>query len=106
MFTQTLRRFLRSESGMTLPMLALAFSVMTGLVGSAVDIARVQLVQSKLSFSLDAAGLAAGATVADAAACCSRTQAAHSASVAAEQHPWHPRLPRSTNPSQPFTERQ
>ena len=63
MFTQTLRRFLRSESGMTLPMLALAFSVMTGLVGSAVDIARVQLVQSKLSFSLDAAGLAAGATV-------------------------------------------
>ncbi len=53
----------RGESGMTLPMLALSFMTIAGFVGVAVDIARVQLVQSRLSYSLDAAGLAAGSTI-------------------------------------------
>lgn len=55
--------FLREERGMTLPMLGLVFMVIMGLTGTAVDSARYQLVQSRLSFALDAAGLAAGATM-------------------------------------------
>jgi len=58
-----LRRFSSEESGMTLPIIAVSFFMMAGFVGTAVDIARIQLVQSKLSYSLDAAGLAAGATL-------------------------------------------
>ncbi|MDD5585802.1 MAG: pilus assembly protein TadG-related protein [Alphaproteobacteria bacterium] len=48
---------------MTIPLLAVSFLALTGFAGVAVDVARVQLVQSKLSYSLDAAGLAAGATL-------------------------------------------
>lgn len=62
-FLTFFHRFVREESGMTLPMIALSFLGMVGLVGSTTDVARLQLVQSKLSFSLDAAGLAAGATL-------------------------------------------
>jgi Flp pilus assembly protein TadG len=58
-----LRHFGRSERGMTLPLLAVSMVAITGMVGLAIDTARAQLVQSKLQFSLDAAGLAAGATV-------------------------------------------
>ena len=57
------RRFAREESGMTLPTLALTLMALSGFIGTSVDIARLQLVQSKLSFALDAAGLAAGATL-------------------------------------------
>ncbi len=56
-------RFAEEESGMTLPMVALSFLAISGFIGSAVDIARLQLVQSKLSYSLDAAGLAAATTL-------------------------------------------
>jgi len=56
-------RFAREEKAMTLPMLAMTFMVVTGFVGTSVDIARLQLVQSRLSFALDAAGLAAGSTI-------------------------------------------
>ena len=62
-FLRLLRRFGKSEAGMTLPLLALSMMTMSGLVGMAIDTARLQLVQSKLQFSLDAAGLAAGSTV-------------------------------------------
>ena len=62
-FTGRLRGFWRSENGMTLPMLAISMVAITGMVGMAIDTARMQLVQSKLQFSLDAAGLAAGSTV-------------------------------------------
>ncbi len=62
-FNRTLRRFVESDSGMTLPMLAVSFMAMTGFAGAAVDVARMQLVQSRLSFALDAAGLAAGSTM-------------------------------------------
>lgn len=55
--------FAHNESGVTLPMLAMAMMVITGFIGTAVDVARLQLVQSRLSFALDAAGLAAGSTM-------------------------------------------
>lgn len=58
-----LLHFCRNESGMTAPMLALTFMSVAGFIGLAVDAARLQLVQSRLSFALDAAGLAAGATL-------------------------------------------
>ena len=57
--------FWTSETGMTLPLLAVSLVAITGMVGMAIDTARMQLVQSKLQFSLDAAGLAAGSTVSD-----------------------------------------
>ena len=62
-FLRAVRLFVRSETGMTLPLLALSLTAMTGFVGTAIDVARLQMVQSKLQFSLDAAGLAAGSTV-------------------------------------------
>lgn len=62
-FLQFLRVFARSESGMTLPLLAVSMVAITGMTGLAIDTARMQLVQSKLQSSLDAAGLAGGATV-------------------------------------------
>lgn len=62
-FYGLLRQFQRSESGMSLPVIALSFMGLIGSVGLAVDSARLQLVQSKLSSALDAAGLAAGSTV-------------------------------------------
>jgi len=55
--------FARDQSGMTIPMLGLTFMVLMGFVGTAIDTARYQLVQSRLSFALDAAGLAAGSTM-------------------------------------------
>ncbi len=58
-----IRLFARSESGMTLPLMGLSMIVMTGFAGLAIDVGRMQMVQSKLQFSLDAAGLAAGSTV-------------------------------------------
>src|SRR5580704_2299824 len=66
LFKNILRRgkeFIRAESGMTLPLLGLSMVVLTGLVGVAVDLGRLQLLQSKLQFSLDAAALAAGSTI-------------------------------------------
>ena len=55
--------FCRSDSGMTLPLLAVSMVAITSLVGMAIDMGRMQMAQSKLQFSLDAAGLAAGSTV-------------------------------------------
>ncbi len=48
---------------MTLPLLAISMVALTAFAGIAIDTARMQMVQSKLQFSLDAAGLAAGSTV-------------------------------------------
>jgi hypothetical protein len=56
-------RWIGDESGMTLPLMAMSMIVITGLTGVAIDTARAQLVQSKLQFSLDSAGLAGGSTV-------------------------------------------
>ncbi len=55
--------FARCESGMTLPMLAASMIAIVSFAGFGIDMARMQMMQSKLQFSLDAAGLAAGATV-------------------------------------------
>lgn len=66
-FLRLLKTFGRSEDGMTLPLLAMSMVVITGMIGLAIDTARLQLVQSKLQFSLDAAGLAAASTVSTAA---------------------------------------
>lgn len=60
---RSLRSFARNESGMTLPMLGITMIGLTAMTGLAIDIARLQMVQAKLQFSLDAAGLAAGSTV-------------------------------------------
>ncbi|MBV8938600.1 MAG: VWA domain-containing protein, partial [Alphaproteobacteria bacterium] len=49
--------------GSVLPIVGMSLVALVGLSGMAVDMGRVQMVQSKLSSSLDAAGLAAGATV-------------------------------------------
>jgi len=57
-----LSKFANNESGLTLPMLGLSFMTIIAFMGLSVDIARLQLVQSRLSFALDAAGLAAGST--------------------------------------------
>ncbi len=60
---QQWKRFCHLEQGVTIPLLAFSMVAITGLVGLAIDTGRMQLVQSKLQFSLDAAGLAAGSTV-------------------------------------------
>lgn len=49
--------------GSAIPLIALSFTVLSGVVGLAIDTGRAQLVQTKLAASLDAAGLAAGSTV-------------------------------------------
>ncbi len=60
---EKLKQFARSESGMTMPMLAISMVTLVSFAGIGIDVARMQMLQSKLQFSLDAAGLAAGATV-------------------------------------------
>ncbi len=56
-----IRAFCGSEEGSVIPLVALAFFVIMGVIGMAIDIGRAQLVESKLLNSIDAAGLAAGA---------------------------------------------
>lgn len=60
--SKDLSRFVNNESGMTLPLLGLSLMTILAFMGLSVDIARLQLVQSRMSFALDAAGLAAGST--------------------------------------------
>lgn len=57
------KRFGRDQAGMTLPLLGASLFVLAGFAGVATDVARQQLVQARLSYALDAAGLAAGTTV-------------------------------------------
>ncbi|QQR69586.1 MAG: pilus assembly protein [Alphaproteobacteria bacterium] len=51
------------ESGSAAILVALSFVALSGFVGLSIDTARTQLVQSRLSTAVDAAGLAAGSTV-------------------------------------------
>ncbi len=53
----------KNERGVGAPTLGIMFMTIAAFVGTAVDLARLQLVQSRLTFALDAAGLAAGATL-------------------------------------------
>jgi Flp pilus assembly protein TadG len=63
LWLRALRRFVHDESGMTLPLLGLSMVALTSLSGMAIDGARMEMAQSKLQSSLDAAGLAGGSTV-------------------------------------------
>jgi Flp pilus assembly protein TadG len=60
------RLFAQSESGITVVALALILPLLIAFTGIAIDLGRVQMVQSKLQFSVDSAGLAAGAKLATA----------------------------------------
>lgn len=57
------RAFLHAEHGAVAPLVGIGAIMLVGATGVAIDTARLQLVQTRLSNSLDAAGLAAGATV-------------------------------------------
>lgn len=59
----SLRAFLKEECGASAMMLGLSFFALLASMGAAVDIGRFQLVQARLTSALDAAGLAAGATM-------------------------------------------
>lgn len=67
MFTRYLKQQLQvlfaHEQGNTLMIFGLSLLALVGATGSAVDMGRAQMAQSKLSMALDAAGLAAAATI-------------------------------------------
>lgn len=58
-----LRRFAGAEKGAVAPLVGVGALMLIAATGVAIDTARAQLVQARLTNSLDAAGLAAGATV-------------------------------------------
>jgi Flp pilus assembly protein TadG len=60
---RNLLRLWRSEEGSVMPVIGVLVVALLGSSGAAIDTGRGQLVKAKLSSSLDAAGLAAGATV-------------------------------------------
>lgn len=57
----TIRKFAREQRGSALPLIGLSLMAIMAAAGTAVDMGRVQLVQSRMSSALDDAGLAAGA---------------------------------------------
>lgn len=57
------RNWLRDNTGAVMPLMAVSIIALVGMTGAAVDTGRAQLVQSKLSSALDAAGLAAGSNI-------------------------------------------
>lgn len=59
----SLRRFTRDEQGSALPFLGLGILMLVAATGSAVDMGRVQLVQSRMQSALDATGLAVGSSI-------------------------------------------
>ncbi len=58
-----MRHFMRAREGSVMLIFALSSIAVVGAVGVAVDTGRSQMVQAKLQNAVDAAGLAAGATV-------------------------------------------
>lgn len=58
-----IRQFISNQHGVIFPIVAFAMLGLIGAVGTAVDIGRGQLMQSKMQNALDAAGLAAAASV-------------------------------------------
>jgi len=62
-FLKNSKSLLENECGVTLPFLAFVFVTLIAAVGTATDIARKQLAQSRLTFAVDAAGLAASSTL-------------------------------------------
>jgi len=57
---QQLKRFLSSTRGSAMPIVALGIFMLIGATGVAVDMGRVQIVQTRMQNALDAAGLAVG----------------------------------------------
>jgi Flp pilus assembly protein TadG len=55
--------FYQNQKGGVMPLVGLSLTMLVGLSGMAIDMERAQQVQTKLSSSLDAAGLAAAATI-------------------------------------------
>ncbi len=64
-FSRQFSSLLRSTKGSALIFVALGAVTLITAVGAAVDMARLQTLQSRISHALDAAGLAAGATSSD-----------------------------------------
>jgi Flp pilus assembly protein TadG len=62
-YLRRLHRLLHSQHGSALPIVALGMFALMGATGVAIDMSRVQIVQSRMQNALDAAGLAAGATI-------------------------------------------
>ena len=54
------RLFLKSEQGSALPFIGIGLIMLTGATGTAIDMGRVQVVQTRMQSALDAAGLAVG----------------------------------------------
>lgn len=59
-FIAGIRHYLNAEQGSVIPLVALSIVVLVGAAGTAIDMGRVQIVQSRMQNSLDAAGLAVG----------------------------------------------
>ncbi len=55
--------FLSSEQGSAMPFIALGVLMLTGATGTAIDMGRVQVVQTRMQTALDAAGLAVGTEI-------------------------------------------
>lgn len=55
--------FWRDQRGSALPFIGLGITMLVGATGSAVDMGRVQIAQSRMQNALDAAGLAVGSTI-------------------------------------------
>ena len=56
-------RILREERGSAIPMIGMGIMLIITAAGTAIDMARAQIVQSRMSSALDNAGLAAGAVL-------------------------------------------
>ncbi|MBN8543548.1 MAG: pilus assembly protein [Alphaproteobacteria bacterium] len=57
------KQWWNNRAGAVMPLMAVSIIALVGMTGAAVDTGRAQLVQSKLSSALDAAGLAAGSNI-------------------------------------------
>jgi len=55
--------FIRDQRGSTLPFLGLGMMMLIGAAGTAIDMGRVQIVQSRMQNALDATGLAVGSSI-------------------------------------------
>jgi len=58
-----IRSFIATQRGSVMPLVAFTTILLIGAAGTAVDMARMQIVQTRMQNALDAAGLAGGATV-------------------------------------------
>lgn len=55
--------FIRSQQGSVLPFIGIGLLMLTGATGTAIDMGRVQIVQSRMQSALDTAGLAVGTQI-------------------------------------------